>query len=70
MRISVVSEEYGCQWTAATTIYDINDRAAAPLQPLPAVIAQSRAQAEARALEIFRNWANHNWPHRTLPDPS
>lgn len=70
MRISVVSEAHGSQWTAATTIYNLQDIGAGPQQPLPSVLARSRAQAEAAALEEFRSWANRNWPRRTLPDPT
>jgi hypothetical protein len=31
--------------------------------------ASSKEQAESAAYRQFREWVNHLWPRRTVPDP-
>ncbi|MES2185077.1 MAG: hypothetical protein V4505_11070 [Pseudomonadota bacterium] len=69
MRIEITSRPEGSGWSAYATAYDINDAGAPPVQPLPPVGASSKELAESAAYRQFREWVNHLWPRRTVPDP-
>jgi hypothetical protein len=67
--IEVAAKRAGGQWEAVATFRDAYDVLAEPVQPLPPVRSATKADAEARAFEDFKEWANRRWPRRTIPDP-